>query len=153
MQIELHSDQRWLRTDGKLEPGLVRILAREETHWAWQVDLQAPAPHGHSGDEFGRTVVLGGDRLIVGSRDSAPVSSRAFVFVRRAGKWEHEATHSLDLPTGTGSAAGARGPAPRYVGTALSTDGTTLILGAAQVTPAVAAAQERALIVRFPVAP
>lgn len=142
-----------LRTDGKLEPGLVRILAREETHWAWQVDLQAPAPHGHSGDEFGRTVALAGDRLIVGNRDSDPVSSQAFVFLRRAGKWELEGTYSLDLPTGAGSAERDKGPAPRYLDTTLSTDGTTLILGAAQVTPAIAAAQERALIVRFPVAP
>lgn len=107
----------------------------------------------NSGDEFGRTVALGGDRLVVGNRDSDPVSSEAFVFLRRAGKWELEGTYSLDLPTGGGSAAGARGPAPRYVGTALSMDGTTLILGAAQVTRAVAAAPKRALIVHFPVAP
>ena len=137
--------------DGKPQPGAVEVYERTGAVWALQATLQAP--YGHSGDEFGRTVALGGERLIVGNRDSDPVSSEAFVFVRRAGKWEIEGTYSLALPTGGGNPAGAQGPAPRYLGTTLSTDGSTLILGAAQVTPAVAAAQERALIVRFPVAP
>ena len=65
-------------------------FVRDGELWAYQAELRAP--DGAAADEFGESVAIHGDTIVVGAHgddDNGNLSGSAHVFVRSADKWKH----------------------------------------------------------------
>ena len=112
--------------------GAVYVFARTGTTWAQQAYLKASNPE--TGDEFGRSVAVSGDTLVVGatsedsaasgvngnqSDNSAVNAGAAYVFVRTGTTWAQQAYLKASNP-GTGD----------QFGRSVALSGDTLVVGA-----------------------
>ncbi len=98
--------------------GAVYMFTRDAGHWSQQA--YAKASNAAANDDFGQSVALDGDTLVVGAMgedggssgvggdetdDSQPNSGAAYVFVRDAGAWSQQAYVKASNP-GNGDAFG-----------------------------------------------
>jgi hypothetical protein len=102
------------------DAGSVYVFRREGTTWTEEAKLTAL--DGAAGDNFGRSVAISGDRVVVGASgdaDAGPASGSAYVFRRTGTDWVEEAKL-----TARDAAAG------RGFGQAVDTDGGYILAGA-----------------------
>lgn len=96
--------------------GRAYVFRRTGTTWTEKSVLTAPSPT--NGDNFGASVALRGDRIVVGAPRSGSVAGSAYVFVRDgAGSWTGAAVAS---PSGDGEG----------LGTAVAFDVAHILVGA-----------------------
>lgn len=121
----------------------VAVLVRSGTNWVRQALLTGD--NTESGDEFGRSVAIYGDTLVVGaygesspantvngigSLNTAPLSGAAYVFVRTGTNWTQQAYLKASDNSVNGDV--------RYFGNSVAILGDTVAIGAARVlAPAV----------------
>ena len=70
---------------GKLDRGAVYVFVRYGTYWAFEQKLYAP--NGAAGSEFGASVALGGDTIVVGSPEQNQAIGSVYVFARTNEYW------------------------------------------------------------------
>lgn len=108
---------------GHTDQGAAHVYVWDGTTWALQADLLAG--DGAAGDQFGTSVALEGDTVIVGSPldDFSSLMDRgsAYVFVRSGATWSEQQKLSSTV-----TSAGAR------LGGSVSISVDTVVLGAAQ---------------------
>ena len=97
--------------------GSAYVFVRNEGVWSQQTKLTASDAAGS--DEFGFSVSVSGDTVVVGARNAASFSGSAYVFVRSGGVWSQQA--KLTAP----DAAEAD-----QFGTSVSVSGDTAVVGA-----------------------
>ena len=68
--------------------GAVYIFERSGGIWTETVELKAP---GTNSDEFGKSIALEGDLLVVGAPNNDPPPAAVFTYVRSGGTWIPEA--------------------------------------------------------------
>lgn len=71
-------------------PGSAYVFKRVGDTWIEQAKLTAPEPDGATGDDFGSSVAVSGDTVVVGARGIG-VGGAAYVFVRAGGAWPQQA--------------------------------------------------------------
>ena len=111
--------------NGDVSAGATYVYVRTGTTWALQATLTAPTPA--SGDQFGSSVAISGNTVLVGASatDVAAVGTdagAAYVFTRSGTTWSQQARV-------TGSAAYDE------FGTSVALSGTTALIGAFNVAP------------------
>jgi len=116
---------------GHAGPGEVDIYVRSGSSWAVQTQLRAKS--GHIGDEFGRSLALSGDHLVVGSRDVDIGFITIHFFARRGTGWQQVGSHTQDSSDHVPS---------------LAMDGDLVVMGASE-GKAITPLPERALLFRF----
>jgi len=99
--------------------GTVYVFARSGTSWAEQPKVTASdgAPY----DEFGASVSVFGDTLVVGAPRAAATAGAAYVFARHAAPWTEQAKLSASAPDVT---------AGDHFGQSVSVAGDTVVVGA-----------------------
>ena len=137
-----------------LHAGAAYVFVREGTNWSQQAYLKASNPGGldpslgpilGSGDEFGRSVAIFGDTVVVGaanedgnatgvngdqSDENAPLAGAAYVFVRSATSWSQQAYLK---PSNTRTFDGFFGEIPNSAlefGISVAISGDTVVVGA-----------------------
>jgi hypothetical protein len=107
----------------KIDQGSVYVFMRSDA--VWTMSLKLTAVDGAAKDEFGVSVALSGDSLVVGARgDTIGANTNqgsAYVFTRIGAAWSHQ----QKLVTTDGNPFG-------YFGRAVSLSGNTVIVGAPQ---------------------
>ena len=97
---------------------LVYLFQYDESASTWGEDpvavLTAPAPAGPG--QFGWSVAIDGDTVVVGALDPLSYSGSAYVFTRSGGTWNEG--HQLTLPS------------PKGIGASVAISGDTLVVGA-----------------------
>lgn len=116
------------------DSGAVYVFVRE--HGAWREQAYLKASNSREGANFGSSVALSGDRLVVGAPvessaargvdgnqadTSAPYAGAAYVFVRENGVWRQEAYLK---------ASNTRAGSYDQFGTAVAVSGDTVVVGA-----------------------
>ncbi|MDH3735371.1 MAG: choice-of-anchor B family protein, partial [Gemmatimonadota bacterium] len=99
------------------QPGVVYVF-EEGTDGAPVVSQRLTSPDGDGSDRFGSSILVFGDRLVVGAPGQSGSSGAAYRFVRTGGDWAYEATLALD-----------DGRAGDRFGAALALDGDALLVG------------------------
>ena len=100
--------------------GAAYVFVREGTSWSQQAKLAAV--DAEAGDEFGVSVAIDGDTLVVGSYlddDVASDSGAAYVFVRNGDNWSQQAKLTASNPS-----------AAAWFGIAVALDGDIVSVGA-----------------------
>jgi hypothetical protein len=75
-------------------PGIVAVFERNAAGWQRTATLFAPA--AEAGDEFGSSIAMAGDRVLIGAprfetpTTQAGVAGAAYLFARQQGQWLHE---------------------------------------------------------------
>lgn len=85
--------------------GWVRIYQRVNDVWTPVQTLTAPGG-GAAGDDFGRSVSIDGEHLIVGAPDTEFFQENAgkvYIYERNGGTWQHDSTHASAAPTWFGN--------------------------------------------------
>lgn len=116
---------------GHAGPGEVDIYVRSGSSWAVQTSLRAK--NGRVGDEFGRSLALSGDFLVVGSQDADIDFITIHFFARRGSDWQQVGSYTQDK----------RRNIPN-----LAIDGDLVVIGAS-AGKATTPLPERALLFRF----
>ena len=103
--------------------GVVRIFSKQNGIWKLQQKLVAPDAEPY--DEFGASVALEGDTLVVGARNRGRLDryhrGGAYVFERRAGTWSNvQVLEGPDQPYG-------------FFGNAIALSGEQLAIGASEL--------------------
>lgn len=113
------------RGDKEAGPGAAFVFVREGATWSGQASLTPPEFEG--GEEFGCSVALSGDRLVVGAKRTRDRSTKrrdhpgaAYVFIRKAATWDQ----------GTPLRASRVKHGDQFGGTVAISDGT-VVVGAA----------------------
>lgn len=91
----------------------------------WVQETMLVASDGDNGDWFGSTVAISGGRVLVGAPQKITgglSSGAAYAFEQVAGVWTETGRFAVDLGSGD-----------QLLGVALDVDGTTAVIGAAQV--------------------
>lgn len=86
-------------TGGNPNQGAVYVFVRQDNHWIQQAKLTAN--DGVRYDEFGRSVAISGDTILIGSLaeiGAKPYQGAAYVFVRAGSVWTQQA--KLTAPDG-----------------------------------------------------
>jgi len=86
---------------------------------SWTLGSTLAAPSGQAGDDFGQSVDVSGDWIVVGASGTADNQGAAYAFHRSGTSWTREQTLTL-----SGGAAGD------YFGFAVALDGRELVVGA-----------------------
>lgn len=97
--------------------GAAYVMTRSGTGWA--VVQRLTVPNGSLDEEFGRSVAISGDTLVVGAPGFAARRGEAYVFVRSGLRWVYQATL---LATG--------GVLEDEFGRSVSISGNTVLVGA-----------------------
>lgn len=80
-------------------PGAAYVFERVGDTWIEQAKLTAPTPDGAAGDDFGSSVAVSGETVVVGARGIG-VGGAAYVFVRAGGAWLLQAKLAADDTAG-----------------------------------------------------
>jgi Zn-dependent metalloprotease len=123
--VALHGDRLVIGAPGHELPGIGRggaVYVFERTAGLWHQTAKLLAEFPGNDDQFGQTVALRGDTIVVGAPGTdCPAGvecGAAYVFERVGSSWVLRATLA---PTGAGGA--------HAVGAAVSTDGNVIVLG------------------------
>ena len=119
------------------EQGAAYVFVR--TAGAWTQQQKLTANDGAAGDNFGWSVAVSGDTIVVGARNANVGDNdregTAYVFVRSGGVWTQQAKLTSQLTNGTDD-----GLSDEMFGTSVSIDGNSVVVGAPQATNPIAAA-------------
>lgn len=97
--------------------GAAYVFVRNGNTWAQQAYLKAS--NTAAGDEFGESVAISGDTIVVGAREQGGTAGAAYVFVRSGATWSQQAFIQASNP-GAGD----------DFGNAVSISGDTIAIGA-----------------------
>ena len=75
--------------DSTPDSGAAYVFIRDGTSWSQQAYLKAS--NGRPGDEFGQSVAISGDTIVVGARFASFNIGAAYVFVRSGSTWNEQA--------------------------------------------------------------
>lgn len=107
--------------DGKINQGSAYIFVRNMNTWTEQSKLVAP--DGSATDEFGWSVAIADDYVVVGAPrdtvDNNPIQGAAFVYYRTGSAWIHQATLSPSI-----------GLSNIWFGYSVALDGNYIVAGA-----------------------
>ena len=109
-----------LHADNRFRSGAVYVFVKNGTSWVQQARLTAPEPSDLQ--EFGASVAIDGDTLVVGASGAGalPGAGAAYVFTRSVGAW----TSSPVLLQASNADPGD------FFGSAVAIDGDTIAVGA-----------------------
>ena len=104
--------------------GAAYIYVKGATSWPRHPTVTLADPAGTAGDEFGTSVAIDGDTIVVGAPGAASGTGAAYVYVKGAAGWPTTPTATLPGPGGA-----ARGG----FGQSVAVSGGTVVVGAAAV--------------------
>ena len=106
--------------------GMAYVLFYDGTNWIPQAQLTAS--DGAYGDQFGYSVSISGDNLVIGANgddDNGNGSGSAYVYTKPATGWATTSTETAKLLPSDGAAAD-------YFGNSVSISGDNLVIGASR---------------------
>jgi len=107
----------WFDDDNGADSGSAFVFTRTGTTWTEQAKLTAS--DGAANDQFGKSVAIEGDTIVVGAHQDDSFSGSAYVFQRTETTWTQQA-----------KLIARDGAASDYFGTSVAIAGDTIVVGA-----------------------
>ena len=107
---------------GLIFAGAAYVYTRDSVTDVWSWEAKLTASDANAGDEFGISVAVDGDNVVIGARSAATSTGAVYVFTKPAGGWANiTETHKLIASDGE--------QGDRFGGS-VAIDGATIVIGA-----------------------